>query len=197
MRYLERNEFTFDEGLILWHIATNLLFYEEEEKDEKRKKKEDKNENDEQIKKEKNAEDLEHGNGDGENGDIELRHFNKILSDYMLYVLIMQPTMMSAVRGIGRKRFLDTCDEVTVFFSRRKNIATIERKMEKEKGRTMRLEKNTRRPTSNFLSRAMDTCESNRCGRILFKEKEDGEDSDSKMQDMQIRKKKFFRKCGL
>ncbi|KAF5444866.1 hypothetical protein F2P56_033963 [Juglans regia] len=47
------------------------------------------------------------------------REFSKLLSDYMLYLLVMQPTMMSAVAGIGEIRFRDTCAEAEKFFSRR------------------------------------------------------------------------------
>ncbi|KAJ4720876.1 DUF594 family protein [Melia azedarach] len=43
------------------------------------------------------------------------REFNKLLSDYMLYLLIMQPIMMSAVAGIGKIRFRDTCAEINRF----------------------------------------------------------------------------------
>ncbi|KAI3676685.1 hypothetical protein L1987_86298 [Smallanthus sonchifolius] len=44
------------------------------------------------------------------------RENSKLLSDYMLYLLIMQPGMMSAVAGIGQIRFRDTCAEVKRFF---------------------------------------------------------------------------------
>lgn len=44
--------------------------------------------------------------------------FSKTLSDYMLYLLVMQPTMMSAVSGIGQIRFRDTCAEAKKFFGR-------------------------------------------------------------------------------
>ena len=47
------------------------------------------------------------------------RKICKILSDYMLYLLVMQPTMMSAVAGIGQIRFRDTCAEAKKFFSGR------------------------------------------------------------------------------
>ncbi|XP_050368250.1 uncharacterized protein LOC126786461 [Argentina anserina] len=43
----------------------------------------------------------------------------KTLSDYMVYLLVMQPTMMSSVAGIGQIRFRDTCAEAIKFFSRR------------------------------------------------------------------------------
>ncbi|KAK6124453.1 hypothetical protein DH2020_041802 [Rehmannia glutinosa] len=45
------------------------------------------------------------------------RDFSKLLSDYMLYLLVMQPTMMSAVAGIGQIRFRDTCAEANKFLS--------------------------------------------------------------------------------
>ncbi|XP_048140774.1 uncharacterized protein LOC115739692 [Rhodamnia argentea] len=47
------------------------------------------------------------------------RKFSKILSDYMLYLLIKQPTIMSNVGGIGQIRFRDTCMEAKKFFARR------------------------------------------------------------------------------
>ncbi|KAJ7973520.1 Protein of unknown function (DUF594) [Quillaja saponaria] len=58
-----------------------------------------------------------------EENDIATEHdkreFSKLLSDYMLYLLVMQPTMMSAVAGIGQIRFRDTCAEAENFFTRR------------------------------------------------------------------------------
>ncbi|XP_010535680.1 PREDICTED: uncharacterized protein LOC104810911 [Tarenaya hassleriana] len=47
------------------------------------------------------------------------REFCKMLSDYMMYLLIMQPTLMSAVGGIGKIRFRDTCEEASRFLQRR------------------------------------------------------------------------------
>ncbi|KAA3460345.1 1-phosphatidylinositol 4,5-bisphosphate phosphodiesterase beta-1 [Gossypium australe] len=46
----------------------------------------------------------------------ELTQFSKTLSDYMLYLLVFRPTMMSAVAGIGKIRFRDTCAEAKRFF---------------------------------------------------------------------------------
>ncbi|KAI3740792.1 hypothetical protein L2E82_31266 [Cichorium intybus] len=45
------------------------------------------------------------------------RDIAKLLSDYMLYLLIMQPNMMSAVAGIGQIRFRDTCAEAKRLFT--------------------------------------------------------------------------------
>ncbi|XP_027074653.2 uncharacterized protein [Coffea arabica] len=49
------------------------------------------------------------------------RKFCKLISDYILYLLVMRPTMMSAVAGIGQIRFQDTCEEAKKFFSRWKS----------------------------------------------------------------------------
>lgn len=46
------------------------------------------------------------------------RKFCKLLSDYMLYLLVMRPTLMSAVAGIAQIRFADTCEEAKKFFQR-------------------------------------------------------------------------------
>ncbi|GKC93031.1 calcium uniporter protein [Tanacetum coccineum] len=48
--------------------------------------------------------------------DEDKRKIVKSLSDYMLYLLIMKPSMMSAVAGVGQIRFRDTCAEATRFF---------------------------------------------------------------------------------
>ncbi|KAL3719151.1 hypothetical protein ACJRO7_004151 [Eucalyptus globulus] len=44
------------------------------------------------------------------------RETSKVLSDYMLYLMIKQPGMMSVVAGIGQIRFQDTCAEMDRFF---------------------------------------------------------------------------------
>ncbi|KAL7249482.1 hypothetical protein ACSBR1_011641 [Camellia fascicularis] len=46
------------------------------------------------------------------------REFCKILSDYMLYLIVMQPTIMSAVAGTSQFRFQDTCEEAKKFFAK-------------------------------------------------------------------------------
>ncbi|KAF8007018.1 hypothetical protein BT93_K1121 [Corymbia citriodora subsp. variegata] len=40
---------------------------------------------------------------------------SKVLSDYLLHLMIKQPAMMSAVAGIGQIRFRDTCAELDKF----------------------------------------------------------------------------------
>jgi hypothetical protein len=92
----------YDQSLILWHIATDLCYHKKSDTD----------------------------NQSDEESDSR-REFCKILSDYMLYLLIMQPTMMSAVAGIGEIRFRDTCAEAKEFFTRKE--PTVGRKEEKQK----------------------------------------------------------------
>ncbi|KFK31555.1 hypothetical protein AALP_AA6G127100 [Arabis alpina] len=82
MSYVENVD--YDQSLLLWHIATELCFQEEEE------------------------------NLSGESCDD--REFSKIISDYMMYLLIMQPKLMSEVAGIGTIRFRETLAEAQRFF---------------------------------------------------------------------------------
>lgn len=97
----------YDESILLWHIATELLYFEDK-KDEHRTSSTTSDDNtidestNEALQKEYN--------------DLE---FSKLLSDYMMYLLIMQPTMMSAVAGIGKIRFRDTLAEAKRFFKRK------------------------------------------------------------------------------
>ncbi|PON64562.1 hypothetical protein PanWU01x14_122740, partial [Parasponia andersonii] len=87
--YIE--DVTYDESLLLWHIATELCYQDEANKVDKNAK--------------------------------CRRYYElcKVLSDYMLYLLALQPTMMSAVAGIGQIRFRDTSEEAKKFFVRRGN----------------------------------------------------------------------------
>ncbi|XP_010481571.1 PREDICTED: uncharacterized protein LOC104760359 isoform X4 [Camelina sativa] len=84
-------EMDYDQSLLVWHIATELLYQTDET---------------EEVKEVSEA-------------CHSAREFSKILSDYMIYLLMMQPTLMSAVAGIGKIRFRDTCEEAQRFFDRR------------------------------------------------------------------------------
>ena len=91
----------YDKSLLLWHIATDLCFYEMLSSTHT---------------------DPEVGHQLSKEGSFDNRRkFSKFLSDYILYLLVMRPTMMSAVAGIGQIRFRDTCEEAKKFF-RRKDI---------------------------------------------------------------------------
>jgi hypothetical protein len=84
----------FDQSLILWHIATELCYQKEKEKG-------------------KENEEIH------EDSSIDHRQFCKEMSDYMLYLLVMEPTTMSAEARISEVRFHDTCAEAIDFFKRK------------------------------------------------------------------------------
>ncbi|KAF5442055.1 hypothetical protein F2P56_036920 [Juglans regia] len=75
---------TYDESLLLWHIATEICYHGSEV--------------------------------DHQTEAVDYKFISKLVSDYMLYLLVMKPTMMSAVAGIGQIRYRDTCAEAKRFF---------------------------------------------------------------------------------
>ena len=80
----------YDESLLLWHIATELCY-----------------------------------NTDGDSHIIldcdyfNARELSKCLSDYMVYLLYQQPSLMSKVSGIAKERFMDTLAVAQRFFIQR------------------------------------------------------------------------------
>ncbi|KAL4018899.1 hypothetical protein IC575_022528 [Cucumis melo] len=91
------DEVAFDESLMLWHIATELCYRDEQ-----------------------------NTNTNVNDTSTTYREFSKLLSDYMLYLIVMLPSMMSAVAGIGEIRFRDTCAEAKKFFDRRRFSCTLD-----------------------------------------------------------------------
>uniref|UniRef100_A0A2N9IFM8 DUF4220 domain-containing protein n=1 Tax=Fagus sylvatica TaxID=28930 RepID=A0A2N9IFM8_FAGSY len=88
----ESVEVEFDQSILLWHIATDLCYYSDEQ------------------------------NNTGTNpvdNDSNCK-VSKLLSDYMLYLLVMRPIMLP--NGIEQIRFQDTCAEAIEFFQERKSI---------------------------------------------------------------------------
>ncbi|PNY08308.1 hypothetical protein L195_g004827 [Trifolium pratense] len=83
-------EIEFDQSILLWHIATNLCYNSSISGDEI----------------------LENGRS--------YRETSKLLSEYMLYLLIMRPSMLP--NGIGEISFQDTCAEATEFVKDRHSI---------------------------------------------------------------------------
>ncbi|KAK6132616.1 hypothetical protein DH2020_033646 [Rehmannia glutinosa] len=83
----------YDKSVLLWHIATDLLYFT-----------------------------IDAPNQDDE-PKPDHRQICKILSDYMLYLLVMRPTMMSEVAGISQIRFQDTCAEAMRFFHGGKSMS--------------------------------------------------------------------------
>ena len=87
----------FDQSILLWHIATDLLYYTDEQ---------DQNGSSVRI--------------------PDWRAMSKLVSDYMLYLLVMRPFMLPD--GIGQMRFQDSCAEAIQFFQ--DNQADIEGRTE-------------------------------------------------------------------
>ncbi|XP_058073145.1 uncharacterized protein LOC131221863 [Magnolia sinica] len=128
-------EVEFDESLLRWHIATTLCYYTVNDisknslidKDSK----------------------VEESNESVPTLAAVHRQLSMFISDYMMYLLIMQPSMMSSSAVIGKIRFRDTCAEAKNFFLRRPfkrwnpNLATalcgssqnVEKEREKERWR--------------------------------------------------------------
>lgn len=77
----------FDESLLLWHIATDLCGHTLNEKTVL-----------------------------NEDTEKNIKPIGETLSEYMLYLLIKQPEMLSATAGIGLLRYRDTCAEAKRFF---------------------------------------------------------------------------------
>ncbi|XP_020232190.1 uncharacterized protein LOC109812611 [Cajanus cajan] len=80
----------FDQSILLWHIATDLCY------------------------------NCVSGEGADTNSGQNFREASKLLSEYMLFLLVMRPSMLP--NGIGEIRFQDTCAEATEFVKDRKSI---------------------------------------------------------------------------
>ncbi|KAJ1698416.1 hypothetical protein LUZ63_006928 [Rhynchospora breviuscula] len=89
----------FDHSLLLWHIATELCYHHRPNPTNPENKEPAKPTTDNSIKEKESS--IEH---------------SKLLSDYMLYLLVMQPAMLMTTAGIGLIRFRDTCAEARRFF---------------------------------------------------------------------------------
>ncbi|KAJ0983637.1 hypothetical protein J5N97_011892 [Dioscorea zingiberensis] len=81
-------EVELDESILLWHVATDLCYYSDESK----------------------------LSSEPEQGMVSNRGMSKALSEYMLYLLLVRPFMLTA--GIGQIRYGDTCAEAKIFFQR-------------------------------------------------------------------------------
>ncbi|KAK7305134.1 hypothetical protein VNO77_43034 [Canavalia gladiata] len=99
MKFVDIKTVSFEQNIIQWHIATTFLFYGDDDVDVKPRS----------------------GSVDHEtNEDVKLhRDFSKLLSDYMLYLLVMNPTMMSNFKEIGfEERWENYCYYTTDLFQR-------------------------------------------------------------------------------
>ncbi|GKV01691.1 hypothetical protein SLEP1_g14231 [Rubroshorea leprosula] len=85
---------SYDYSLLLWHFATELCY----------------NTNTNEVNNESPDECGFCSNN--------YREFSKILSDHLLYLLLVEPKIMSAVVGIGGIIFQETCNEAERFFTK-------------------------------------------------------------------------------
>ncbi|XP_039158765.1 uncharacterized protein LOC120288719 [Eucalyptus grandis] len=83
-------DFDYDASLLLWHVATELCYNTDSD--------------------ESTDTDTEESRNNREN--------SKILSDYMLHLIIKQPNMMSGVAGFGEMRFRYTCADMDKFLTK-------------------------------------------------------------------------------
>ncbi|KAF9610158.1 hypothetical protein IFM89_020322 [Coptis chinensis] len=116
----------FDESLLLWHIATDICYNESIRTEEG------------SSKFEVNGEGANHAN----TAQPDYRKMSKHISNYMLYLLVVQPSMMSSMVGIGLIRYRDTCAEAKIFFPRQKSKDKLEAKQKLIKARKILLEVN-------------------------------------------------------
>ncbi|KAJ4782271.1 hypothetical protein LUZ62_066528 [Rhynchospora pubera] len=113
----------FDESIMLWHIATTLcnqteVSHSEQSGDERTYYRENNNKSrggEVHVEIENsNSEEDQIGN-DEQHYSTKLRaEISKMVSNYMMYLLVLQPAMMPP--GIWKIRFQDTCAEAEKFF---------------------------------------------------------------------------------
>uniref|UniRef100_J3L7X6 DUF4220 domain-containing protein n=1 Tax=Oryza brachyantha TaxID=4533 RepID=J3L7X6_ORYBR len=119
-----RVEVEFDESIILWHIATDLIFYDEQQQDD-----------DGDTRADKSKLELwssccfcscsDHAPSANESHLNDVSHLpaaSREISNYMLFLLVMRPFMLTA--SIGQIRFGDTCAETKNFFLRGGEVQT-------------------------------------------------------------------------
>ncbi|KAG8053922.1 hypothetical protein GUJ93_ZPchr0001g30640 [Zizania palustris] len=115
-------EVEFDESIILWHIATDLCLFNKEQDD-------DRDQGDDQSNLGASSccfcSCSEHAPSADEsdlNDASLLPAASKEISNYMLFLLVMRPFMLTA--SIGQIRFGDTCAETKNFFLRSNEVRT-------------------------------------------------------------------------
>ncbi|XP_030490791.2 uncharacterized protein LOC115707088 [Cannabis sativa] len=90
----------FDESILIWHIATNLCYNTDVDE---------------------GLNDSQPNQGLNTVRPVNFKEISKLISEYMLYILVMRPFMLP--NGIGQIRFQDTCAEAVKFLEERKSIA--------------------------------------------------------------------------
>ncbi|KAJ0735073.1 hypothetical protein HanPI659440_Chr11g0427791 [Helianthus annuus] len=87
-------EVDYDQSLIVWHIATELCYYNEDDNG------------------------MHNTSSKRKHNTSSKRNIAKLSSDYMMFLLYLQPNIMSTVEGVAHIRFLDTFAEVSAQIQR-------------------------------------------------------------------------------
>ncbi|XP_031106886.1 uncharacterized protein LOC116011460 isoform X2 [Ipomoea triloba] len=108
----------YDECVLLWHIATEIFYFSNSKAKtrdiEAAAKSVENNPQQPQKKQEENAGD----SSSKQDNDVHDAEICRYISEYLLYLLVIERKMTAAVAGIVEIRFRDTCKEATNFFSR-------------------------------------------------------------------------------
>ncbi|CAL9166813.1 unnamed protein product, partial [Musa hybrid cultivar] len=111
----------FDESVLLWHIATSISYQMEENganadktTDDPHKKVNFRHVKNDTVESNKDLE-ANQSSEKGKEANCDHRKISKQISDYLMYLLVFQPSLLPA--GIGKIRFQDTCAEAKRFFT--------------------------------------------------------------------------------
>ncbi|CAL9041424.1 unnamed protein product [Musa banksii] len=108
----------FDESVLLWHIATSICYQmwdiganaDKTTNDPPMKVKKD-----DTVEGNKDLEANQSSSEKGKEAKCDHRKISKQISDYLMYLVVSQPSLLPA--GIGKIRFQDTCPEAKRFFT--------------------------------------------------------------------------------
>ncbi|XP_065025165.1 uncharacterized protein LOC135650026 [Musa acuminata AAA Group] len=108
----------FDESALLWHIATSICYQKEKNGAKADKLTTDLRTNvkmDDTVEGNKDLEVNQSSSDKGKETNCCHRKMSKEISDYLMYLVVFQPSLLPA--GIGKIRFQDTCAEAKRFFT--------------------------------------------------------------------------------
>ncbi|CAL9166814.1 unnamed protein product [Musa hybrid cultivar] len=164
----------FDESVLLWHIATSICYQMRENGANADKTTIDphKKVNFRRVKNDtvESNKDLEANKSSSEKGKeakCDHRKISKQISDYLMYLLVFQPSLLPA--GIGKIRFQDTCAEAKRFFT--DNARAIESEDQCKEASWLKVTKKLVNPKKKDLPRLENAA----CEKLLEVAKSDPE----------------------
>ncbi|CAL9135834.1 unnamed protein product, partial [Musa textilis] len=147
----------FDESVLLWHIATSICYQMGENSANANKTTNDppNKVNSRRVKDDKveGNKDLEANQSSSKNckeANWDHRKISKNISDYLMYLVVFQPSLLPA--GIGKIRFHDTCAEAKRFFT--DNAREIESEDQYKEASLLKVIKELVKPKREDLSRS-------------------------------------------